>query len=280
MITIYSAANTADAHLIRQMLEAEGIPAFIQGEYLQGAVGELPANTEILVRVADENAGAARAIVEAWEQSDPVEFETEDAEPPSLPQTAVSSGSAARRVGKRWIAGALIVGGLLGAAGAWAVLHSPQLSSEIDLDGDGRTDEFAYYFGQRLERVEQDRNRDGKIDQTIHYGTDGFLARIESDDDFNGRIDGRMRYRTGRIADSEVDFDGDGRPEYRAEYQHDLVLREEYMGANGIPVKRVEFRNGWPERDEFDSDGDGRPDHGAQAWKSRQGGLRGWTPGF
>ena len=76
MITIYSAANTADAHLIRQMLEAEGIPAFIQGEYLQGAVGELPANTEILVRVADENAGAARAKVEAEDQSEPKKVDT------------------------------------------------------------------------------------------------------------------------------------------------------------------------------------------------------------
>jgi hypothetical protein len=260
MIIVYRAANITDAHLIRQMLEAEGITAFIQGEYLQGAIGELPANTEILVRVADGNADAARAIVEAWEKSDPVGFETDDSEPLPLPHAPAASTSAARGVPKSWIAGALVVGGLLGAAATWAALYAPQLPSEIDLDGDGRADEFAYYFGERLERVEQDRNRDGKIDQTTHYGTDGFLARTESDDDFNGRIDGRIRYSAGQIADNDVDFDGDGRPEYRAEYQHGLILREEYMGADGIPVKRVEFRNGWPERDEFDSDGDGRMD--------------------
>jgi hypothetical protein len=72
MIIIYRAANLVDAHLIRQMLEADGIPAFIQGEYLQGAVGELPANTEVLVHVADENAVAARAIVDGWESAEPV----------------------------------------------------------------------------------------------------------------------------------------------------------------------------------------------------------------
>jgi hypothetical protein len=72
MIIIYRAANIADAHLIRQMLEGEGIPAFIQGEYLQGAVGELPANTEILVHVSDDNADAARAIVDGWESAEPV----------------------------------------------------------------------------------------------------------------------------------------------------------------------------------------------------------------
>ena len=75
MIIIYRAANIADAHLIRQMLEAEDIPAFIQGEYLQGAVGELPANTEILVHVADGNAEAARAIVDEWQSAEPVVFD-------------------------------------------------------------------------------------------------------------------------------------------------------------------------------------------------------------
>ncbi len=72
MIIIYRAANIADAHLIRQMLEAEGIYAFIQGEYLQGAVGELPANTEILLHVADENAEAARVVIDAWNSAEPV----------------------------------------------------------------------------------------------------------------------------------------------------------------------------------------------------------------
>lgn len=72
MLNIYRAANIVDAHLIRQMLEAKGIPAFIQGEYLQGAVGELPANTEILVQVANASADAARAVVEEWERAEPV----------------------------------------------------------------------------------------------------------------------------------------------------------------------------------------------------------------
>jgi Putative prokaryotic signal transducing protein len=83
MIIIYRAANIADAHLMRQLLENEGIPAFIQGEYLQGAVGELPANTEILVHVADENAEAARVIVDEWESAEPVVMEDDLPESPS-----------------------------------------------------------------------------------------------------------------------------------------------------------------------------------------------------
>ncbi len=96
MQIVYRAANLADAHLLRQLMEAEGIPAFVQGEYLQGAVGELPANTEVLVRVPDEHVDAARAVVDDWENSEPVGFEDEDldatdaAEPTSVQAQAVA----------------------------------------------------------------------------------------------------------------------------------------------------------------------------------------------
>lgn len=78
MQIIYRAANLADAHLVRQLLESEGVPAFIQGEYLQGAVGELPANTEVFVHVHDAHVDAARAVVADWESSEPVVFDDDD----------------------------------------------------------------------------------------------------------------------------------------------------------------------------------------------------------
>lgn len=92
MIIVCRAANIADAHLIRQMLENEGIPAFIQGEYLQGGIGELPANTEILVHVGDENAAAARTIIHAWESAEPVEFEDNLPEASSIQSTVAAAG--------------------------------------------------------------------------------------------------------------------------------------------------------------------------------------------
>lgn len=102
MIIIYRAANIADAHLMRQLLENEGIPAFIQGEYLQGAVGELPANTEILVHVADENADVARVIVDEWESAEPVVTEDDAPEDEALaeamPQRAAGDYSLAKGV--------------------------------------------------------------------------------------------------------------------------------------------------------------------------------------
>jgi Putative prokaryotic signal transducing protein len=260
MIIVYRAANIADAHLIRQLLEAEGIPAFIQGEYLQGAVGELPANTEILLHVADENAEAARSIVDEWESAEPVVFDDDDSEKPTVTGNPSAPLPANRGVPVFWMIGSLVFGAMLGAGLTLGLLRTPQSSSEIDYDRDGRADEFAYYFGERIERVEMDRNRDGKIDQTLYYDANGFIARGESDDDFNGRIDSHARYKHGQIMDSDVDFDGDGRPEYRAEYRFDVILRDEFMGADGVLVKRIQYKNGWPHSDEFDSDGDGRLD--------------------
>lgn len=111
MIIVYRAANIPDAHLIRQMLEAQGIPAFIQGEYLQGAVGELPANTEILVRVSDAHFDAARAVVAEWESGEPMAFDDEDDDDDVVAVTA--SGPAATRSAIRYflLFVAIVVGG-------------------------------------------------------------------------------------------------------------------------------------------------------------------------
>ena len=113
----YRAANLSDAHLLRQLMEAEGIPAFIQGEFLQGAVGELPANTEVFVRVPDGHVEAARAVVEEWERSEPVSFEDEgfDDEGPDTGGTGEPASAESRAIAlKRLLLFvAVVVGGVL-----------------------------------------------------------------------------------------------------------------------------------------------------------------------
>lgn len=42
MIRIHTAKHPTEAHLIRGMLEAEGIRAIVRGDQLYGAYGELP----------------------------------------------------------------------------------------------------------------------------------------------------------------------------------------------------------------------------------------------
>jgi hypothetical protein len=63
MHIIYRAENLFDAHLVKDALEAENIPAFIAGEYLTGAVGQLPAMDYIAVMVPESSVALARGIV-------------------------------------------------------------------------------------------------------------------------------------------------------------------------------------------------------------------------
>jgi len=71
MRTVYDAANVIDAHLVRQALEAEGIPAFVRGEALTGGIGELGVFGLVAVMVPEaawpqaRDVGAALALGEA-----------------------------------------------------------------------------------------------------------------------------------------------------------------------------------------------------------------------
>ena len=65
MHTVYRAENLFDAHLVKDALEAEGIPAFIAGEYLTGGVGQLPAMDYIAVMVPESSLATAHTIVAA-----------------------------------------------------------------------------------------------------------------------------------------------------------------------------------------------------------------------
>ena len=53
MRIVYHAEGIVDAHLVKDALENAGIPAFINGEYLIGGVGQLPARDFLAVSVPD-----------------------------------------------------------------------------------------------------------------------------------------------------------------------------------------------------------------------------------
>ena len=65
MRSVYEAANLIDAHLVRQALEAEGIPAFVRGEALTGGIGELDVFGLVGVMVPDAAWPQAREVVAA-----------------------------------------------------------------------------------------------------------------------------------------------------------------------------------------------------------------------
>jgi hypothetical protein len=67
-VEVYRARGLADAHTLRLLLDAEGIPAWVDNELLQGALGDIPLGwataPRVLVGRGDE--AAARAVVEQF----------------------------------------------------------------------------------------------------------------------------------------------------------------------------------------------------------------------
>jgi len=64
---IYQAANTIDANLLKGLLEHEGIEAFVNGEYLTGGIGELPASGIVTLSVEEGDVAQALKIINAFE---------------------------------------------------------------------------------------------------------------------------------------------------------------------------------------------------------------------
>ncbi len=64
MRIVYQAENIIDANLVKNALEQDGISAFVGGQYLTGAMGELPPLALVNVMVAEIDWPRARAIAE------------------------------------------------------------------------------------------------------------------------------------------------------------------------------------------------------------------------
>lgn len=262
MKRIYEAAHAADAHLVKQLLEHAGIPAHLHGEYLQGALGELPVSGMIGVQVAEPDAERARRIVEEWQQGIPSfpddAAETDDADAAPAPPLAPTTNTH-----RSWLRAAAVfaTGAALGATVAWASLRGPSVEgSAIDRNRDGMTDERAYFSGGVLDRVEIDRNRDGAVDSISHYDRNGDPDRVVDDDDFDRHLETTHHYRQGLWSGITIDDDGDGKPEYRAQTAAGVIYLEEWLTPDGAISKSVFHVRGRPSRSDIDSDGDGRLD--------------------
>jgi hypothetical protein len=71
--TLLYAQDLIEAQLIKNLLQSEGIESMILGEFLQGAIGELPASGLIRVNVEDDIYEQALRLVEDYFNSSPVE---------------------------------------------------------------------------------------------------------------------------------------------------------------------------------------------------------------
>lgn len=68
MRKVFEAIDMLEAHVVKGILQQEGIAGFIQGEYLHGGMGDLPVSGLMRIEVNDPDFEQARSIIAQWEQ--------------------------------------------------------------------------------------------------------------------------------------------------------------------------------------------------------------------
>ncbi|TAN02522.1 MAG: DUF2007 domain-containing protein [Rhodanobacteraceae bacterium] len=85
MRVVYHAESIVDAHLVKDALDHAGIPCFINGEYLTGGIGQLPARDFLTVSVPEIYAEDAGPVVREITDMLRAPLADEPAEKPAKP---------------------------------------------------------------------------------------------------------------------------------------------------------------------------------------------------
>lgn len=70
MKTVYKASNITEAEIVKGLLEASNIDAFVKGFYLQGGIGETAPADFASVAVEDDQVEHAIEIISVYENND------------------------------------------------------------------------------------------------------------------------------------------------------------------------------------------------------------------
>jgi len=237
---VYECSLAVEAHMICDLLSRAGISARVEGEFLQGAAGDLPLGNTVKVRVDPARAAEAREVIADWEKLQPPD--------PALPPAKRSSGF---KSFLWFVAGSIIGGGVM-----FLALRTPLTEDGVDYDGDGHDDIHYIYSGRAIERMDFDRNSDGKVDARWLFDVNGAEKEYDADNDFDGRFEWQGHAEGGEVVRDVLDADGDGQPE-RVEHSTNGVLQSVDYYSQERVVKRERYRAGILVGAEYDADGDG-----------------------
>jgi hypothetical protein len=70
MVPVFRCSDYLQAQLLAGLLRQHGIDAYLQGAYLQGGVGELPAIGQLVIMVDEDDRSAAERILGAYERGE------------------------------------------------------------------------------------------------------------------------------------------------------------------------------------------------------------------
>lgn len=71
MHCVFQASNNIEAHMIKDLLDHQGVSAWVEGELLQGGMGELQAIGLVRVVVNDMDQNQAADIIACWQNAEP-----------------------------------------------------------------------------------------------------------------------------------------------------------------------------------------------------------------
>lgn len=244
MRTVYQASNGVEAHMILNLLELQGLSGRVDGEYLQGGVGELPAAGLVRVMVSEVDYPAAKEIIDKWEATQP-------AQATITPPNQLSN--------KFFY---VLAGLMLGIVLTYTYYRSVVTIEGIDYNSDGNLDDkWTYSRNGSPIKNEVDRNFDEKVDYIIHYDRQGTPETGEMDDNFDGAFESKSKYRNGSPEVIETDTDGDGYRDFRTIFTNGVISSIEYINpASGYPQKVEYLKLGKPAYFVIDTDMDGKMD--------------------
>ncbi|GAB1260390.1 putative signal transducing protein [Aurantivibrio plasticivorans] len=208
MLPVYDAQNGLEAHMILNLLQQAGIDGRVEGELLQGGVGELQAMGIVRVMVDEEDYHQAKQLVDEWERTQPIP------EPATNDPTASAKQTPLQKIST------LMLTFLAGVAATTAYYHSPVQEDGIDYNGDGQLDEIWTYVNSRISKTTLDRNFDGQPDYVYTFDRRGILDFATADNNFDGNFETRVKYIQGNPRWEKSDSTGDGFYDIQINYLH------------------------------------------------------------
>ena len=240
MKLLYEAPNTVEAHMILNLLELAGLCARIDGEYLQGGIGELQAIGVIRVMIEDNDYAEGKSIIQEWDAKQPI-LET---------QKLV--------IKKKGGFSAGIIGFVCGVIAMAIYYNTPVTDDGIDYNGDGVLDEKWIYVNHLISKTEIDRNLDGEIDFIYLFDRKGLIESSSSDEDFNGTFETEAYYDHGNAVWQKSDTTGDGFKDYRIDFKHGIAQTIRFVDPDTKRViKTQEYGPLLLKKAQVDTKGDG-----------------------
>ncbi|MFT6654835.1 MAG: hypothetical protein ACJAWI_001602 [Marinomonas primoryensis] len=240
MKLLYEAQNIVEAHMLLDLLEQAGLLGRIDGEFLQGGIGELQTMGVVRVMVASDDYTQAKILVEDWEASQPA---VDDQKVIIKKQSSFTA----------WLIGLVV-----GVSATALFYHTPIDEDGVDFNGDGKLDETWTYTHYKLSNVEADRNFDGDVDLIIEYDRRGFAKSSLNDNDFNGSFETDTLFEFNDVVLQKSDTTGDGFKDYIVRFDYGLVKMIEFINpVTAKPLKVQYFDQFKLVRAEIDTDRDG-----------------------